>query len=240
MDPKNTEKENKGFLSRLFNMMAPRACTVCGCRLAEDEQVLCLDCNLHLPRTHFVDDAYENPMASCFWGLLPVERCAALFFYQAHSQVSDVIYALKYRHHPEYGELMGQFTAQEFLPKGFFDGVDLIIPVPLAARRQRQRGYNQSMEIARGVSLATGIPIEKKAVKRLNYKGSQTQKDRWQRTENVEGAFRLTDAGRISGRHVLLVDDVVTTGATVCSCGGELMKADDVKISVLSLGFTKR
>lgn len=227
------------FWSRLVDLIAPRACVVCGGRLGIHEFFLCGSCNLQLPRTNYVDNPYENDMARLFWGQLPVERCAALFFYQGGSGPSQILYELKYKNHPEIGEFFGRMIAEEWNDTGFFEGIDLIVPVPLAKERQRQRGYNQSLHIARGIGSVTRLPIVTNAVSREQFVESQTQKDRWQRNENVEGCFRLNDGSALKGRHILLVDDVVTTGATICSCGREMLKAGDVRFSILTIGFAK-
>lgn len=225
--------------TRLLDLLAPRACPICGNRLAVTEQALCARCNLHLPRTGFSKHARDNEMAQAFWVLMPIERAAAMFFYEPDSNVSRLVHALKYFQHPELGELLGRQAAQEFRPDGFFEGIDAIVPVPLHPKRQRQRGYNQSMEIARGVSAATGLPVMAGAVKRISFRRSQTQKTGLERQENVENAFALADAADLQGKHLLVVDDVVTTGATVRSCCQELTKGGCAKVSVLSLGFTK-
>lgn len=227
------------FWSRLVDLIAPRACVVCGGRLGIHEFFICGSCNLQLPRTNYADNPYENDMARLFWGQLPVERCAALFFYQGGSGPSQILYELKYKNHPEIGEFFGTMMAEEWNDTGFFEGIDLIVPVPLAKERQRQRGYNQSLHIARGIGSVTRLPIVTNAVSREQFVESQTQKDRWQRNENVEGCFRLNDGSALKGRHVLLVDDVVTTGATICSCGREMLKAGDVRFSILTIGFAK-
>lgn len=224
---------------RLINLVAPKQCVMCGCRLAVGEDVVCTSCNLDLPRTNYHEKPYDNEMAKLFWGRMPVEKAAALFFYRARSASSRIVYSMKYLGHPEMGELMGRMAAVEFAKSGFFDDVDLIVPVPLAKKRQRAMGYNQSMEIARGVSEITRLPIVVDAVVRKSFNGSQTEMNRWQRNENVEDVFTLKDGSRIEGRHVLIVDDVVTTGATVISCANELRRCGDVKFSVMSLGFTK-
>lgn len=168
---------------------------------------------------------------------MPIERCAALMFFHGGSQSSDIIYDMKYHNHPEIGVIMGELIAGEFAPKGFFKGMSLIVPVPLTKKRRRERGYNQSLEIARGVGRVTGLPVANDVVRRNVFAESQVMKDRWQRADNVEGAFELTRGDKIHGKHILLIDDVVTTGATICACGGELAKAGDVCVSVLSIGF---
>lgn len=171
--------------------------------------------------------------------LAKVFRCWVLMMLRRIFETANILYELKYKNHPEVGEVMGRLMAKELQPSGFFDGIDGIVPIPLAKKRQRQRGYNQSLEIARGISAITSLPIYNKVVRRKAFEGSQTNKGRWERNENVEGVFELKDASAIQGKHLLMVDDVVTTGATVIACVQELCKADNVKVSVIALGFSK-
>ena len=227
------------FWHRLLDLISPRLCVVCGQRLTVSEDVICTKCNLHLPRTDFHQDPYENEMAKLFWHQIPIERATALFYYESHAETANILYELKYKDHPEVGEVMGRLMAKELQASGFFDGIDGIVPIPLARKRQRQRGYNQSLEIARGISEITSLPIYNKVVRRKVGEGSQTNKGRWERNENVEGVFELKDASAIQGKHLLMVDDVVTTGATVIACVQELCKAGNVKVSVIALGFSK-
>lgn len=224
---------------RLLDLIAPRLCVVCGRRLSLTEQVLCASCNVHLPRTGYQWNASDNVMARLFWGIVPVERAAALFYYEAGSRTANILYDLKYHDHPEIGVTMGQLVGREFSEAGFFDSIDLIVPVPLARQRQRHRGYNQSQCIAEGISRVTGLPVGNHVVYRTSFKQSQTRMGRWERQENVQGVFKLTDAPALQGHHILLVDDVVTTGATLTACAHELLTVGDVKLSFLSLGITK-
>ena len=227
------------FWSRLIDIIAPRACVICGNRLAIAENTICTVCNMHIPRTQFFKDPYNNEMAKLFWGQIPIEKGVALFYYEGHSQVSNIIYTLKYGNQPDIGVKMGRIVAKEYYGNDFFNDIDMIIPIPLAKKRLRKRGYNQSMEIAKGVNEITDIPIAGNIVSRQAFVGSQTDKDRWGRMKNVEGVFHLDTPEKIRGKHLLIIDDVVTTGATVISCAKELTKAGNVKISVLSLGFAK-
>ena len=228
------------FWTKLFDVIAPRTCIVCGNRLSADESMICAVCHLHLPLTRYQSKATDNPMARLFWGKIPVEKAAALFFYEPQAEYSRIIYDMKYHGHRETCQLMGEMTARLFSKESFFDGIEMLIPVPLTLRRRWQRGYNQSLEIARGVSKTTGIPVCKNAIRRIRFKESQTRRHASERLQNVEHAFQLADgAEQIAGRHVLLIDDIVTTGATMTACGQELAKIAGVKISVLSLGLTK-
>mgnify|MGYP002854940534 CR=1 FL=1 len=228
-----------GLLSRLLDTVSPRLCVVCGRRLSVSEQALCAVCNLHLPRTGFQFHATDNIMARLFWGRIDVERVAALFYYEAGSEASHLVYELKYHNHPEIGEVMGRMIAREFGNAHFFDGIDMLVPVPLARSRQRQRGYNQSMMLARGVSQVTGLPVAEKVVVRTRFVESQTGLVRHERQANVEHVFALKDASALVGKHLLLIDDVVTTGATMTACARELLTVDGLRISLLALGFSK-
>ena len=194
---------------------------------------------MHLPVTDYYLSPLDNPMARLFWGLFPIERASALFFYEPKASTRELIYDLKYRGFPMIGEEMGALIARHYQPAGFFEGVDAIIPVPLTRRRMWQRGYNQSEMLARGIREVTGLPILTDVLKRTSFKGSQTKKNQWERRENVDGVFRLVRPDDIRGKHILLIDDIITTGATIVACADELCKVGDVKISVLSLGLTK-
>ena len=227
------------FWRRVLDLISPRVCMVCGRRLATTEEVICNKCNFHLPRTGFSKNAYENEMAKLFWGQLPIERAAALFYFESHAETANIIYQLKYKNHPEIGIVMGRLLAAEVKRDDFFDGIDGIVAMPLTRKRLRQRGYNQSEEIAKGISEISGLPIFSGVIKRTVFKGSQTRKWRWERMENVESAFKLVNGDEIAGKHLLLVDDVVTTGATSIACAKELVRAGSVKVSILSLALTR-
>lgn len=227
------------WTTRLTDLIAPRTCLVCGRRLSVGEAWLCTICNLRLPRTNHQQEAYDNEMARMFWGRVPIERCGALFFYKSGSDVSQLIYNIKYGDRPDVAKVLGQMAAKEFQDSGFFEDINLIVPTPLSWHRRVQRGYNQSTLIAEGVHRITGIPVERHAVRRLHFQDSQTHRFRWERNDNVEGAFQLVRPQRLAGRHVLLVDDIATSGATLCACATEMMHAPNLKISILTLGFTK-
>jgi ComF family protein len=235
----NTPMKPISFWRRLLDLIAPRLCVVCGHRLTVTEEVICAKCNFHLPRTGFHHHAYDNEMAKLFWAQIPIEKATAFFYYEAHAETANIIYELKYKNHPEIGNIVGRMLAKEIQPSGFFDGIDGIVPVPLAKKRLRQRGYNQSMEIAQGVSEMTGLPIYKKVVRRNSFKGSQTNKGRWDRQENVEHVFELTDATAVNNKHLLIIDDVITTGATCIACAKALCQSGNIRISILALGFAK-
>ena len=227
------------FWSRFLDLISPRQCVACGNRLSITEHALCSSCYLHLPRTTFQFTPYDNPMTQLFWGLAPVDRAAALFFYEPHGEPAQLLYDLKYANRPDIGETLGRMMAEEMRMAGFFDGIDVIIPVPLSSRRMRQRGYNQSEMLAHGIHEVTGIPVMDKVISRRYFKKSQTTLMRHQRQENVTDVFTLRETESLEGKHVLLIDDVCTTGATLISCANALRSIPSLCISVLTLGFTK-
>ena len=227
------------FWTELLDIISPRQCAICGERLSATEQVICGACHLQLPLTHYEQSPLDNPLARLFWGLFPVERAAAFFFYEPQSAASHLVYSMKYFGRREVAEAMGTIIARRFMAAGFFDGIDVLLPMPITRRRRWQRGYNQSHELARGISQVSALPIADHVVKRVNFTQSQTTRHAWERLHGVDNAFRLVKPEAIANRHVLLIDDIVTTGATISSCARELAKAPGVRISVLALGVTR-
>ena len=228
------------MLSRLLDVLIPRYCLMCDTKLAVTERFFCQVCNMDLPRTSYVLVPDDNEMARLFFGRMEVERCAALFFYQSHSAISRVIHALKYDGYADIGVSFGMMMAREFGSHGFFDDIDFIVPVPITIGRRLRRGYNQAQKIAEGISMVTGLPIRNDVVCRRKFSSSQTDKYRLQRIENVEQAFEaLPHAQDCEGCHILLVDDVVTTGATLISCAQAIAKQAHARYSVASIAFTK-
>jgi ComF family protein len=193
----------------------------------------------HLPRTNYHQRPLENPMAQLFWKLTSIQKAAALVYYQPHSEMAQLVYRLKYDNRPDIGEDMGRVMAHEMPRSDFFSDIDVLLPVPLARKRYRQRGYNQSEQLAIGISSVTGLPIVNKALRRNAFQQSQTSLNRWQRQENVADTFELHDDSQLRNRHVLLIDDVCTTGATLIACAHALQDIEGIRISVLTLGFTK-
>ena len=227
------------FLTRLVEMIAPRACCVCGNRLLIGEEHLCASCIREIPYTDYHRDAENNKLARLFWKRLPIEKASSLFYFEPKAEYANIIYDLKYHGCQEIGRYFGRFAAQWYQKYGFFDGVDIIIPIPLAKKRQRERGYNQSEMIARGLSEITGITVVTDAVIRVKRTQTQTRLLTAERQKNVQDAFMLKDGDKVRGKHVLIIDDIITTGATICACADEIVKAGGVKISVFSLGHTR-
>ena len=225
--------------TRILDFISPRQCAVCGRRLSPTERSLCSVCLLHLPRTTYQFTPDDNPMAQLFWHLIPIERAAALIYYEPHSEIAQLVYDLKYRNRPDIGEDMGRLMANEMQIAHFFDDINVLLPVPLSRKRLRQRGYNQSEELARGISDVTRLPMVTNAVRRKHFNKSQTQLTRYERQENVTDMFELLDDQLLKNKHILLIDDICTTGATLTACAEALCSIEGIRISILTLGFTK-
>ena len=227
------------FWTKLFDLFSPRLCVGCGHRLSPNEPVMCCSCMLGLPLTHFSVSPHDNVMARMFWGLFPLEKAVALCYYEPNTEFSRVIHAVKYFGRQDVGVHLGEQLARTLQETDFFSDIDAIVPVPLSTKRQKERGYNQSMLIAEGVSNVTGITVFDGVLERTEFAVSQTHLNIYERRENVDKAFRLRDEQGITGKHLLLVDDVMTTGATLTSCARQLLTIDGVRISIATLGFTK-
>lgn len=168
----------------LWNLFFPHSCLLCGRQLISGERVLCLKCLSGLPRTQF--HLRKDNIVECnFWGKIPVEHATSFLYYAKGGNVRQLLYELKYHGNQEVGEVMGRMMASELMCSHFFDGIDLIVPVPLHQRKKRLRGYNQSECLARGVSVVTGIPMDTKVVIRSRYTDTQTHKGQYARWENV-------------------------------------------------------
>lgn len=221
----------------LLDFLFPRYCVLCGKRLTTQEHHLCVSCYIHLSRTDF-HKAEHSDMEKLFWGWgdeLPIEKATAFFHYNNYNK--EILIQLKYNENPEIGTYLASQYAKEIKSSGFFDGIDVIVPVPLHWIRRLKRTYNQSEYIAKGLSKQTGIPVCNNAVRRVKNNKSQTRMMRHERRGNVERIFKLVRPEKITGKHILLVDDVTTTGSTISACAKELAKAHDIKISVLTIAI---
>ncbi|MDP4185669.1 MAG: phosphoribosyltransferase family protein [Bacteroidota bacterium] len=220
----------KGFLELFF----PRYCLSCGKKLLLEEQYLCLDCLLHLPRTNF--HAYkENSVMKLFWGRVPVEMATSYFFFKKGNRSQVILHELKYKGHKELGLFLGRRLGFELKESELFREVELVIPVPLHPKKLEMRKYNQSEWIAKGISEAMELPLITDAVVRSIFTKTQTKRTRFSRWENVEGVFHVEEPELVMGKHILLVDDVVTTGATLEACASALLTVPGVKVSIATL-----
>ena len=226
------------WFSSFLSLFFPRCCLVCGGPLAKGEECLCTRCNIALPRTGY-HRIKNNLVEQLFLGKIPLERATAYFFYQRGSDFCHIIHQLKYGGQKEIGEAMGRYMAAELLSSGFFEGIDMLVPVPLHKKKEKLRGYNQSEWIARGVSQVVGLPVDVSSVIREKHTDTQTRKSTYERWENVDGIFRLRHPENFVGKHVLIIDDVLTTGSTTTACADVFHEVEGVRISVLTLAVAE-
>lgn len=220
------------FISLLF----PRLCYACGNQLMRNENLICTECFVVIPRTnyHFIED---NPVAQLFWGRCLIEKAAAFSYYNKGSRIRKLIHNMKYNGIREIGYDLGRLYGLSLKTSGFINDIDIIIPVPLHPMKERIRGFNQSETISMGIADVTRLPVDIKSLARILVSVTQTKRSRYERWTNVEGIFQVIDSKSIMGKHILLVDDVITTGSTIESCTNELLKIEGVKVSVVALAF---
>ena len=223
----------------LLDFIAPRHCAVCGKRISGSQHVVCATCLLSLRISEYYSASPGNALERTFWHKLPIERAAAFITYDHNDTQHQIVLDLKYHNQPRIGYHLGRLMSHQLKEKHFFDGIDTIVPIPIPFIRKMRRGYNQSEQLARGISRATGLPVCTRAIRRLPYKTSQTRLTAAERTENVRHTFRLRHADRLKGKHILLVDDVITTGSTIRACGHTLSQIPGIRISVLSLAVSR-
>ena len=219
------------WLNSILNLFYPRVCAACGESLLKNEETVCLKCRYTLPRTGY--ELYpDNPLAQAFYGRAPIHAVTACYFFAKSGKVQHLIHQLKYKGNKEAGVFLGQQLGESIKDAPLFQGIDVIIPVPLHPKRERKRGYNQALVIAQGISEVTGLPVATKNLFRAVYNETQTRKSAEERYHNVQGIFEVRCADELKGKHVLLVDDVLTTGATLESCAHQLEGIPGITISI--------
>ena len=224
--------EFNNFLELLF----PTLCVTCGKRLVTQEKFLCIDCWLDLPVTNFHHHT-GNKVEQVFWGRVKIEFATAYFAFKKGSNYQHLIHFIKYKGMKELGFETGRRFGISLLESTGFCSVDFIVPVPLHPKNEKMRGYNQSEWIAKGISESMKIPISVDNLRRNLHTSTQTRKNRFERWENVENIFEATRPDEFEGKHILLVDDVVTTGSTLESCALQLLQIENVKVSIATLAF---
>ena len=222
------------IFDNLLSLFYPRLCVACGDALQQNEQHLCLHCMMHLPETNF-HKTHDNTLMNIFAGRVKVEEVASLLYYKKGNNVQHILHALKYKGQKEIGSFLGEYYGKMLALEPRFQSVDCIVPIPLHPKKQRKRGYNQSEWFAKGLSAGMGKPYRTDILTRAQFTETQTKKSRFNRWENVKEVFVATEDNSVRGLHLLVCDDVLTTGATMEAAIQQLLTLPDVKVSVVTL-----
>ncbi len=222
------------LFSDFIGLLYPKNCLLCGDSLVKSEQHICMFCLHNLPYAN-VYFAKDNYVEKRFWGKVNVEKASAYLVFEKGNSVQKLIHQLKYKGQKELGNYLGKLIAIDFVAKDDKLEFDYIVPVPLHKRRYKNRGYNQSEHLALGIASVLNIPVDTKSLVRVSQKETQTRKSVYDRWQNISNVFELIDRKIFDGKHILLVDDVLTTGSTLEACVVTLQETENIKVSVLAL-----
>ena len=231
------------FFRNLFadaiHLFYPHVCTGCGSDLVSIHNLLCLKCIGALPRTNFAIHA-ANPIEKIFWGRLPLAAAHSEFYFSKETLIQHLIHQLKYKNNQQIGFYLGQCMGKSILESNRFKKLDGIIPLPLYSDKERKRGYNQATVIANGVSDIVNVPVINDIIIRQKHTDTQTRKHRAERWDNVSESFAIKNSMSLVGKNLLLVDDVITTGATLEACGAVILSIENVILSIATLAHAPK
>ena len=222
------------FFADALHIFFPHNCAGCGSDIITAEHFLCIQCVSRLPHTGF-EKITPNPIENIFRGRLSLQAASSQFYFSKGHLVQYLIHQLKYKGNRQAGEYLGAIMGRALKDSGCFTGIDYLVPLPLYADKEYKRGYNQSEIICNGMQAAMQVPVHPKNVIRKRYTETQTKKHRAERWQNVEESFAVLNPEELKGRHILLVDDVITTGATIEACGQAILDIPGTSLSVATL-----
>ena len=229
----------KNILLDAFHLFYPHTCTGCGSDLINKNNLLCINCIHELPHTNFA--LYENnPIEKIFTGRIKIKAAHSEFYFSKGQLIQHLIHQLKYNNNREIGYYLGEITGNSLLKSNRFSNIDYLIPLPLYADKEFKRGYNQAEIICRGMQTTTQIPVMVNNVVRQRPTETQTRKHRAERWQNVAGSFTIKNPAALTGKNILLVDDVITTGATLEACGQVILNIPGASISFASLAHASK
>ncbi len=227
----------KNITNDFLHLVYPCICIGCGSDVIDHGELMCSKCFAALPATGYFTYA-DNPMQQRFAGRIAVQHAASTYYFTTKSLIQNIVFAMKYRGNKEAGIFLGKQTGLALLQSNWHQEIDVIVPLPLNKRRLKQRGYNQAALIAAGIADVIKKPVIEKVALRKVYTETQTHKDRISRWQNMQYVFTITNAESLQGRHVLLVDDIVTTGATLEACGQNITAIAGAKLSIVTAAYT--
>jgi len=225
------------LLDDFIDLLYPRVCTACGNTLFSKEKIICTSCIYKLPKTNLHLEK-ENSLSKFFLGRINIESAAAYYSFKKGSKVQHLLHQFKYKGGKEIGVYIGELYGRELIKSESYRKAEVIIPVPLHKKKEKKRGFNQSEYFAKGLSISMKNEVNTKTLFREKMSETQTKKSRFKRWENVNNIFLLKNPQNIEGKHILLVDDVITTGSTIEACAEVLLQIPDIKISVAAIACT--
>ncbi len=226
----------KSYFESFLSLFYPQLCVGCREVLNKNEDLICLDCLYKLPRTNF-HRLECNLVEQTFWGRIPIQKATSFLYFNKKGRVRQLMHAFKYKSKQEIGFYLGNLFAREILSSKWFKSIDIIVPVPLHPDKLKVRGYNQSEIFAQGIAEVLNIPVKKNILERIKASETQTNKNRLERWDNVDSIFGISENEKIEDKHILLIDDVITTGATIEACAFEILKVKGTSLSVASLAY---
>lgn len=224
------------LLTDFIALLYPQVCIGCGDTLLHSERMICFKCSLELPYTHF-ESVNENPVERLFWFKTKIEQATSGFFFTKKSRIQKMIHAFKYHGNEEAAVFMGELLGDILQKSNRFKEIDFIIPVPLHPAKFKKRGFNQAERIAVGIALKMNVSVLTGVLIRVEHNETQTKKTLFNRWTNVKTIFKVFDSSLLKGKHVLLVDDVITSGSTIESCANQILKVPNTKVSLASLAL---
>jgi len=228
----------KQWYTDLLGLLFPNLCNACGLTLYHSEHLICTKCLYDLPFTDYHQHA-ENRVAKQLWGRLPLNAAMAMLYFRKGAKVQNLIHNLKYNGRTDIGVLLGNMLGERLKTSALYQDVNFIIPVPLHHKKYKHRGYNQCTFIAEGMAEKMEIAFSENNLVRNTATESQTKKSRYTRYENMQDVFKINVPAHVAGKHILLVDDVITTGATLEACATALLNNGAAKVSIAALAFAE-
>ena len=229
----------KNLFSSAIHLFYPHLCIGCGSDVLPAHELLCIGCIHELPYTGY-ENIQGNPIEKIFYGRLPLAVAHSGFYFTKGEMIQHLVHELKYKGNQQVGVYLGKLMGEKMHESIRFSSIDYLIPLPLSAEKEYRRGFNQAETICKGLSAAMNIPVLIKNVIRSRYTETQTKKHRAERWENVSGSFRVNDPALLQHKHILLVDDVITTGATLEACASAIRSAGNIRISIATLAVASK
>jgi len=227
------------YLEDFLSLFYPELCLACAKNLPPGNEAVCIQCQYYLPKTNFHKDA-ENAFAQRFWGRVNIQGGTALYHFVKSGRTQKLIHNLKYKSRTQIGINLGRLYGKTLRVAPVFKEADLILPVPLHPRKEKKRGYNQCDLFAKGLSESMEIPWKKGLLVKTEDTATQTKKTRAERFENVATAFKIAAPEKLRGKHILIVDDVITTGATLEACAQKVLEIPGVKVSLATIAIARQ